>query len=198
MKKLIYLTIAVTFLFNIGNNLYASAPEWKVDPAHSGIYFRISHIYSTVNGFFPEFKGDIKFDPSDLNDSRFAFSVKVKSVNTNNGKRDGHLLSDEFFDVKKYPEMAFESKAIKHMGGSNYVVEGVMTIKDVRQSINLPFTYFGSKQHPFNPKMEVAGFEARMNIDRLAYNVGNGKFFKMGVVGKEVDVLISLEVTREK
>jgi len=37
-----------------------------------------------------------------------------------------------------------------------------------------------------------------MTIDRLSYHVGNGKFYKMGVVGKDVDVLITMEVTRKK
>ena len=33
---------------------------------------------------------------------------------------------------------------------------------------------------------------------RLEYKVGNGKFYKLGVVGKEADVLITIEATREK
>lgn len=198
MKKSVYLGIAALVSLIVCTQAPASTTEWKIDQAHSGIYFRINHIYSAVNGFFPDFEGDIKFDPANLKESRFSFNVKVKSINTNDGKRDGHLLSNEFFDAKKFPEMTFESKSIKHMGASNYVVEGTMTVKDVRKSINLPFIFFGSKQHPFNPKLEVAGFEARMNIDRLAYQVGNGKFYKMGVVGKQVDVLISLEATRER
>jgi polyisoprenoid-binding protein YceI len=198
MKKITYMHYAIVFLFIFSTNLYAAAPEWKIDPAHSGIYFRISHIYSTVNGFFPDFKGEVRFDPSDLKESLFSFKVKVKSINTNNSKRDGHLLSDDFFSTKKYPEMTFESKSISHKEGNQYVVEGVMKIKDVSKTIKLPFTFFGTKQHPFNPKQEVAGFEAQMTIDRLVYQVGNGKFYKMGVVGKDVDVLISLEVLREK
>ncbi len=71
-----------------------------------------------------------------------------------------------------------------------------MKIKNVSKTLELPFTFFGSKPNPFNPKQEVAGFEARMTIDRIAYHVGNGNFLKMGVVGKDVDVLISLEATR--
>jgi polyisoprenoid-binding protein YceI len=62
----------------------------------------------------------------------------------------------------------------------------------------VPFTLLGVKAHPMAEKSEVAGFEARMTIDRLAYHVGSGKFYEMGVVGKEVDVLISLEVMRKK
>lgn len=198
MKNKFFFYPFVSMLLFIATYAYAEAPNWKIDPDHSGIYFRIMHIYSSVNGFFPDFDGEIKFDPSNLNESRFAFKVKVKSIDTNNGKRDVHLQSDEFFDAKKYPEMSFESTAIKHLGANNYQVAGTLTIKDVSKTITLPFNYFGFKTHPFNPNLDVAGFEARMNIDRLGYNVGNGKFNKMGVVGKDVDILITLEATRER
>lgn len=198
MKKKAYLYILFSITFLLCNQANASATEWKVDPAHSGIYFRITHIYSSVNGFFPEFEGDIEFDPSNLKESRFAFKVKVKSIDTNNSKRDNHLMSKDFFDADKYPEMTFESKSITHMGANNYQVEGTFTIKDVSKAMTLPFIFFGSKQHPLNKKIDVAGFEARMNIDRLGFNIGDGGFYKKGVVGKEVDVLITIEATRER
>jgi polyisoprenoid-binding protein YceI len=44
----------------------------------------------------------------------------------------------------------------------------------------------------------VAGLDARLTIDRLEYHVGDGKFYKMGVVGKDVDILFTLELLREK
>ncbi len=44
----------------------------------------------------------------------------------------------------------------------------------------------------------MAGFNGKVVIDRLAYGVGNGKFHTMGVVGKDVEVFVSLEVTRSK
>ena len=43
----------------------------------------------------------------------------------------------------------------------------------------------------------VAGFNGKLTIDRLAYGVGTGKFLDYGVVGKDVDILISLEVISE-
>jgi polyisoprenoid-binding protein YceI len=49
-----------------------------------------------------------------------------------------------------------------------------------------------------NPKQEVAGYEASFTLDRLAYNVGTGKFYEMGVVGKDVNVTLTFEVLREK
>jgi polyisoprenoid-binding protein YceI len=94
--------------------------------------------------------------------------------------------------------MSFKSSAVKHVKDNQYLVEGKMTVKDVSETVSVPFTLLGVKVAPFDDKLEVAGFEARMTIDRLAYHVGGGKFADMGVVGKEVDVLITLEVTRKK
>ena len=44
----------------------------------------------------------------------------------------------------------------------------------------------------------VAGFDSLFKIDRLNYHVGDGKSYKMGVVGKDVDILITLEMIRDK
>ena len=63
------------------------------------------------------FGGKIRFDPADLGRSRFDFTVEVKSINTDNVKRDEHLLSSDFFDAKKYPGMSFQSSSIEHLGG---------------------------------------------------------------------------------
>ena len=44
----------------------------------------------------------------------------------------------------------------------------------------------------------VAGFEGTFTIDRLGYNVGNGNFYKMGLVDKDVHITVSLEVLKKK
>ena len=169
----------ILFLFMLGVSNAAATSQWNIDTDHSGIYFDVGHIYSTVKGYFNEYEGKIEFDPEDLAKSRFEFVVKVKSIDTNNSKRDEHLLSADFFDADKYPHMTFKSTTVKHIEGNEYLVEGTMTIKDVSQTIELPFLYFGSKPSPFNPNIMVAGFETRMAVDRLAYHVGGGKFYDM-------------------
>ena len=71
-------------------------------------------------------------------------------------------------------------------------------MKDVTKDVTIPFTYYGFRENPLNKKQLVAGFEARFTIDRLDYHVGSGKYYKMGVVGKAVNVTITLEVLRDK
>lgn len=60
------------------------------------------------------------------------------------------------------------------------------------------FNYHGQKENPLKPGEVVTGFDANLSIDRLAYHVGDGKFYKMGVVGKDVDILVTLELLRDK
>ncbi|MBW2478951.1 MAG: hypothetical protein JRF38_03085 [Deltaproteobacteria bacterium] len=43
----------------------------------------------------------------------------------------------------------------------------------------------------------VSGFETRFSIDRLEYQVGPGKYAEMGVISKNVDILVTLEVLKE-
>ena len=196
-KSIKYVLIVAGIIFTAGL-AHAEAPRWDIDPAHTGIYFGVDHIFSKVQGHFKEFDAQLAFDPDNLTAGRAVFSVKVNSIDTNNTKRDSHLKSDDFFSAKAYPEMRFESTAVTHTGGNQYVLEGTLTIKDVSRVVRLPFTFFGTKDHPFDPKQEVAGFETRLTIDRLEYHVGNGKFLELGVVGREVDIFITIEATRRK
>ena len=198
MKKTIKIMAVVLFTVTFIMQAHAAGSDWKLDPAHSGIYFEIDHIYAATRGYFEDFDGKVIFDPDNLDGSSFDFTVEVDSINTGNSKRDGHLEGNEFFVARKFPVMTFKSTNIKKVEGDQYVVEGTMTVKDVSKSVSVPFTFFGIKQNPFDKDSEVAGFEARLVIDRLEYNVGTGKYYEMGVIGKDVDVLISFEATRKK
>ena len=152
-----FLKLSAVFLFSLffSAQAIAAAPKWELDPAHSGIYFGINHIYSTVRGYFEDFKGTVMFSPNDLAGSRFDFEVDVKSINTGNSKRDGHLNSGDFFHSKTYPKMSFKSTAVKHVKDDQYLVDGTMTVKDVSNAVSVPFTLLGTKDNPFDDKSEV-------------------------------------------
>lgn len=194
MKKAILLVLTFV-LFGINPVM---ANEWKMDPAHSSINFSIKHVFSTVSGNFSEFTGQVIFNPEQLEKSKFDFTVNVDSINTGISKRDNHLRSGDFFDAGKFPNISFQSTGITHKEGTDYLLKGKMTIRDVTKDIEVTLTYWGEKQNPFNEKEVVTGFDTRFSIARLDYGVGNGKFLKMGVVGGEVDIFTSLEMTRGK
>ncbi|MFW5906465.1 MAG: YceI family protein, partial [Desulfobia sp.] len=91
----------------------------------------------------------------------------------------------------------FKSREITKAGDSEYEIDGELTIKDVTRSVTLNLHYSGMQENPLEPGQTIAGFESRLTIDRFDYNVGTGKFYEMGVVGRDVDILITLEMVRE-
>ena len=160
---------------------------------HSNFYFSVDHIFSKVHGHFNDYSGEIRFDPANLSESRFYFEIKIDSIDTNIGKRDKHLQSADFFDAAKHPLMTFESIKITDVGGGLFEVQGKFTVKGEVYDLVLPLTLAGIKDHPAAKGKEVIGFNGTITIDRLAYKIGAGKFYDMGVVGKDVEILVTLE-----
>jgi len=195
-KSILVATFTVlAFVFQVFP-LQASAARWEFDRAHSSVNFTVRHIFAPVAGVFEEFSGKIVFDPDNLKESLIEVEIQVGSVDTRNEKRDRHLESDDFFSARQYPVMKFASREIVHKEARKYVAKGQLTIKDVTKDIELPFTFLGAKENPFKAGEWVAGFESRYRLGRLEYNVGDGKYYKQGVVGKDVSIAIYLELLR--
>ena len=119
-------------------------------------------------------------------------------INTNIAKRDKHLQSGDFFDAGKFPLITFKSVKITDIGNNVYEVLGKLTIKGEAYDLALPLTLAGVQDHPAVKNKEVIGFNGGLTIDRLLYKVGTGKFADMGVVGKDVDVFVTLEALSGK
>ena len=198
MKNTVSVLVFICTIFLIANLAFAEAEKWEIDRAHSNIYFDVRHTYATVRGQFNDFSGTLLFDPDNLEVSQVTFEVKTKSVNTGIPNRDNHLRSEEFFAVKKFPAMRFESTAVKKKQSNQYTLEGNLTIKGKTNQVAVPLTYFGTRENPLKRGQMVAGFEARLSINRLDYQVGTGKYVEMGVIGKKVEILIALEVLKNK
>lgn len=197
MKKLSFF-IFVSFLFISAQFAYAGARVWEIDKAHTNFYFSIDHIFAKVHGYFGEYSGEFAFDPDNLAESKVVFNIAVKSIDTAIGQRDKHLLSADFFDESKYPELTFVSNTITKTGENSFDVSGKFTVKGKEYDLVLPLVYAGVKDHPMEKGKEVIGFNGNITIDRLAYGVGSGKFYEYGVVGKDVDILVTIEALSKK
>ncbi|MGW8195631.1 MAG: YceI family protein [Desulforhopalus sp.] len=198
MYKMKWITVLLVAFFIGGQDVTAMARSWELDKAHSNFYFSVDHIFSTVIGQFNEFSGEIEFDPAKPEDSKMHFEIEVESVDTNIPKRDKHLQSSDFFDSGKYPLITFSSTSVKSVGDKLYEVTGKFEIKGQVYELVLPLTLAGVKPHPAVKGKDVIGFNGKMTIDRLAYNVGTGKFVEMGVVGKDVEIFVTIEALSDR
>ena len=197
MKKLITIMLSCT----IGLTpviASAQAPVWEIDKDHTNFYFRVTHIYSDVIGRFNDYKGSVQFDPINPERSEISFEIEVKSIDTGLRKRDKHLRSEDFLDASEYPLITFKSSSIEKQDDSSLKLTGTLTIKDVSREISIPLSYAGTMGHPLVKNTEVAGFNGEITIDRLEYGVGDGKYYQMRAVDKDVTILFTAEVMRKK
>lgn len=172
--------------------------KWIIDTAHSEIGFKVKHlVISTVSGKFTSFEGVIESEKPDFTDAKISFSADVNSIETGNAQRDGHLKSDDFFNAEKFPAISFTSTSIEHKGGSDYVLKGDLTIRDVTKPVQLKVE-FGGIQKDFYGQT-VGGFELSGKISRNEFGLKWNGITEAGsiVVSDEVRLIIAAEIVEQ-
>ena len=172
------------------------AQSWTIDEAHSTVTFEINHFLTAVPGGFNTVSGDLDFDPESPGESSISMTVDVNSVDTDNEKRDNHLLSEDFFHADEFPLMTFTSTSWKKRGRSDYIVTGELTIRGQTRTIEVPVVHHGIMDNPFKEGGLITGFRAEFTINRTDFGVGTGSWAATAVVGDKVHILVSIEAVR--
>jgi polyisoprenoid-binding protein YceI len=198
-KTLVFFAIALSFGF-------AQADKYKIDQAHSSVEFKIRHLLSKTSGKFKEFEGDFTFDEAKSSDASGKMTIKVKSIDTNNAKRDEHLKSPDFFDADKFDTITFVSKKFKKIKGMKYKLEGDMTMKGVTKPVAFDVEYqgliakdpFGMKRVTFNAVTKISRKEFGMDWNKpMEESLADKakKAMSKTMIGDEVEVSINIEAT---
>jgi polyisoprenoid-binding protein YceI len=117
--------------------LSVPAETYKIDSTHSQIAFSLRQFVSTVRGDFHRFSGTIEVDREHPERSSVTARISVASIDTKIQKRDHHLLSAEFFDAAKFPEITFKSRSVKRTGESSGDIIGDFTMHGVTKPMTL-------------------------------------------------------------
>lgn len=125
------------FFLLLLSTLSASAETYKIDPNHSQIAFSIHQFVSTVRGDFHRFSGTIEVNREHPEGSSVIARISVASIDTKIKKRDQHLLSSEFFDASKFPEIIFKSRSVKKIGENDGNITGDFTMHGVTRPMTL-------------------------------------------------------------
>ena len=180
----------------------AAAPSstlWTIDAAHTEAAFAVKHLMiSTVRGRFSDVQGQVTLDPADVSTGSVGLTINVTSVDTREATRDAHLRSADFFDVEKFPVMAFQSRRVQAVKGNTFQLVGDLTIKDVTREVTLDVESQGLQADPWGG--ERAGFSARTTINRKDFGLGWNVALETGgiLVGEDVKITIDVELVKSK
>ena len=192
LKKILLLVAVSIFAAQI-----ASAATYKVDPVHSQIEFTVDHlVVFKVSGSFNEYQAEIEADPKTKSLQAARADIKVASIDTREPKRDGHLLSADFFDAENHPLMTFASKRVEG-SGDNITVVGDLTIRGTTKEVALKGSFRGENTDPWGNVR--AGFSASTTINRHDYGLSWNKALETGgfVVGDKVTINLEIQGIRQ-
>lgn len=101
-------------------------------------------------------------------------SIKILDVTdpVTNTQFAGHLASDDFFSIEKFPTATFDVLFVKEIADTSFHLEGNLTIKDITHVVGFDVTVEKSRN-----TIKITG---KLIIDRTKYEIRfrSGNFFK--------------------
>ncbi|MBT5954779.1 polyisoprenoid-binding protein [bacterium] len=181
----------------ISSSIYAGT--YKIDASHSDVGFSVKHLgISKVRGQFQNVTGTIDWDKKGkAKDTKIVGDIGVKSLSTQNEKRDAHLIGADFFDADKFPSITFSSKKVESRLGKT-VVKGDLSIHGITKEVSIPVEFSGPVSDPWGN--EKIGVDGELKINRTDYGLTWNKTLDKGglLIGEDVKITISIEATKVK
>jgi len=169
--------------------------EYSVDKVHSSVVFKIKHGgIANFYGRFNELDGSFNIDRDNPSESTFTATIPIDSVDTNNGRRDGHLKAADFFNMRQYPTATFVSTGMSATDEAGvFELRGDLTLHGRKRAIVAELHDFGTGTFRGN---DIAAFEARFSIKRTDFGMStyvaeDGS--DSGGLGNTVDIIIAVE-----
>jgi polyisoprenoid-binding protein YceI len=141
-------------------NTDASSATWigrSVAGQHSGTVYISSGELLVDNGKIS--RGTVRVDVNSLAVTSIS-NLKLNSQLT------GRLKGKDFFDTYNHPVAIFRISSVRHESGSNYTVNGSLTIKGKTQSVRFPAI--------INHDKKQISVHATVMVDRTKFNITSG------------------------
>lgn len=165
---------------------------WRFDPAYTTVEFVIRNLWYNVKGRFTELEGVIVLDEDDVSRSSVTATIKARSIDTGNKRRDAHMQGPEFFDVEKYPDIKFESVSIRRgRDRDSLELDGHLTIKDKHVPIALAVNEMDRSRSPNGE--EFIYYSATTELDRAAFGINYGG----PLIGRRLRVTINVQASNK-
>jgi len=164
--------------------------NWAVKKTKSTLTFSGVQSGEAFTGSFSDFDAVIYFDPDSLENAEVVVTIDMNSASTGDVESTDALPGKEWFNVRKFPVAQFKATDFTHLENDKYEAKGNLSIKDVTQSIHLPFT--------LNIENGYASMDAGLNLNRPAYKIGTGMWASKYWVEHSIAVNVHLEAVQIK
>ena len=157
---------------------------WTLDKVHSQVGFAVKHAGVSL------FRGGLDDFEATLEGGTLSGKAGVASIKVQDENLSGHLLSPDFFDAARFPEISFVSTALRR-DRDELTVEGELEIRGVRRPVRLTGTIAG-------PVGDRIGITLETTVDRTDFGMNwNMELPSCGIaLENEVRLTADLELVK--
>ena len=187
IKTAVVLVIVAFMTFSFTT---AEGDKKEIKSENSKVVWKGYKVTGSHEGIISIKSGHLNFDKDILIGGSFEIDMSTITVTDlegeYKGKLEGHLKSDDFFGVEKFPSATLYFTKIKSVGKNSYEVTGNITIKGKTETVSFNVSVYGSKAN------------VSLKIDRTKFDVryGSKSFFdglKDKAIYDEFDLVVDLE-----
>ena len=165
------MAMSVLFAASVSANEAPQAPK-PVDASKSTVLWKGKKVLGAHDGNIKIKSGSLDFTGDKLTGGTFVIDMKTINCTDLSGDAkknlEGHLMSDDFFGVEKFPDAKFTIKKVASRGtDGDFTITGDITIKGKTKEIKFP------------AKIGKNSAEAKLVLDRSEFDIryGSGSFF---------------------
>jgi len=171
------------------------AGTWVVDPVHSSVGFAVTHNgVTTFRSGFDRYEARLTGGEQ----PRLEGTVEVESVAIDEEMLKGHLLSPEFFDTQRFPQLRFTSTELSVGEDGTARVAGELEIHGEKRQVEASgrFAQLGGDL----AGKERVGLSIESTVDRRDFGLDWQAELPSGgeVLDYAVTIAVELELVREE
>jgi polyisoprenoid-binding protein YceI len=164
------------------------AGTWALDPVHSQVGFSVDYHVGTFRGTFSPVNATLEV--ADDGAARLTGSAPVTGVKVQDENLTAHLLSPEFFDAERTPEITFASTEIVQ-SGDEIEVNGELTIRGTTLPVRARGTVGDQTEYADRPYF---GLRLEAEVDHTRYGLNWNNPLPNGKPALANDVSLSAEL----
>lgn len=172
--------------------------DFKDPKGVNNVVFKTDAPLESISGQASGISGAVDFDPANPGSLKGKIVVETASLHVPNDMMQGHMHSDKWLDVAKYPQITFEALSAGNVKTTGNVttadVTGTMTLHGVSQKVVVPvkITYLKDKLKDRFPKLQGDLLVLRANfvVKRSDYGINKGAFEEK--VSDDIELTLSL------
>ena len=189
LKKLKFILVFFYFLFQTFN-IFASE-RWILDKSLSTIEFELPVLFANnVKGQFYTIEGFVELDVDKKENNKAIFSVQINDLEMNYVKYKDLLLSNIFFDTKKFPLAVIDTKKFSYDNENELKLDAELTLKGKSEIVPLFIKVTRLAE-------ELVEIQTEMTFSRTAFNIGVGKWENTSILRDKVKLQTNLFLFKE-